>query len=596
MNYNAKGVRWDLTMLYPSPDSEELKDDIKLVKDESTALEAEYKHKFFKEDFALIDLEDFFERTGLIYRKLSKMFMYAYLFQSEDTSNPDAAKLLNKMNSLSSDVESALVFSKIAFSKLSNDEFEKIFSDEKLIGFKHFVKRILDEKKFLLSEPEEKIIKLKDVSGKKAFLKLFSEFNSSIRYKLEIDGEEKVLNDSQLRALKMSPDGELRKKAFEMSFTRPEENSIIYANIYNALVKDWINESKKRNYPSSISPRNLSNEVSDEIIDSLIKVTTENNVLVHKYYRLKAKMMNKEKVLHSDIYAPLKNTTTKYTWEEAKNMVLDAMKNFDEDVMLKYKEFFDGDYIHAEILPSKRGGAFCFSASPDLHPFVLLNFSGDLNDVMTLAHELGHGLHGEISRVQNIFNYETPLTTAETASVFSEMIMTDYLLDRIGDKDEKISLISQKLETMFATMNRQNLFTSFELRAHEAIGKEYQSFDDLSVIYLAELKKMFGDSIEYFDFSGFEWAGIPHIYHTPFYCYAYNFAQLMVVSLYELFLQGGDSFKKKYLNLLKSGGNDSPENLLSKLGVDISKPDFWQRGFDFIERRFLNELENLLNG
>lgn len=595
MNYNANNVKWDLTVLYPSPDSQELKDEVKFVTEESQKIEADYKEIFTKGNFNFSNLKDFFERTEKIYRKLSKLFMYAYLYQSEDTSNHKAGKLLNEMNTLSSKIESILVFSKLALSKLSKDEFEELFNKPKLAEYKHFVKLILDEKKYLLSEPEEKLINLKNISGKKAFLKLLSEFNSAARYNVEIEGEMKELNDSQVRALKTSPDNSLRKKAFELTFKKPYDNKIIYTNIYNALVKDWINESEKREYPSSISPRNLSNEVSDKIIESLIKVTNENNKLVHKYYKLKAKIMKRDKLLHSDIYAPLKETSTKYTWEEAKNMVLDAMNNFDEEVMKKYKEFFDGNYIHAEILPSKRGGAFCFSASPDLHPFVLVNYSGDLNDVMTLAHELGHGLHGEISRKQNIFNYETPLTTAETASVFSEMIMTDYLLENIEDKEEKISLIAQKLESMFATMNRQNLFTSFELKAHEAIKKEFQSFEDLSDIYLIELKKMFGDSIEYFDFSSYEWAGIPHIYHTPFYCYAYNFAQLMVVSLYEIYLEKGDSFKEKYLELLSSGGSDSPENLLEKLNVDISKPDFWQRGFDFIKRRFLDKLEELLD-
>lgn len=224
-----------------------------------------------------------------------------------------------------------------------------------------------------------------------------------------------------------------------------------------------------------------------------------------------------------------------------------------------------------------------------------MNFGGKTSDVLTLAHELGHGLHGVLSSKQTHLNYETPLTMAETASIFSEMLMTDFLLDNISGKAEKLSLISKRMEEILASTARQNMFTRFEMAAHSIISREFLSFKELSDLYFEELKLMFADTIVFFPESKFEWARIPHIFHTPFYCYAYNFAQLLVISLYRMYLEDGDVFKRRYIRLLESGSSDSPEILLKSVGIDISEPYFWENGLHFIQENFLERLRDIID-
>lgn len=593
MTMDVNDVKWDLSKLYKGPEAAELAEDIEYVKKHSQRISRKFEgriNELSTEEFAELftDVEKIYEITG-------KMMMYAYLFLSGDTSNPEANKLFSKIQDVASEVENNLVSLKLELARMPNELFEKQFKMPQLKDYAHFVQKQREARKYFLSEAEEKLINIKNLTGREAFVKLYTEFTSSFRYEIEIDGEKKLLTRSEVDTLKRHPDPEIRKKAFEVLLTKLKENEIVLTNIYNSIVKDWVVESKKRKYPSPISPRNVGNEISDEVVKSLIEVTTENNKLVHAYYRLKAKIMKKDKLKHSDIYAPLETTEKNYTWKEAKDLVLKVMGEFDPKVEEIIREFFEGEYIHAPVLPNKRSGAFCYYVGPNVHPYVMVNFTGKQDDVLTLAHELGHGLHGVLSQTQNLLNYHTPLTMAEVASVFSEMLMIDYILNNMTNKDEKIAFIASQLEGMFATMNRQNMFTRFELKAHEKIEKQYQTFDELSSIYFEELKNMFGDSIDYFDFSGYEWAGIPHMFHTPFYCYAYDFAQLMVVALYEKYLEEGEPFKKKYLELLSSGGSDKPERLLEKVGVDLSDPAFWQKGFDFINRRFLKELQDLVS-
>ncbi|AKI96807.1 M3 family oligoendopeptidase [Kosmotoga pacifica] len=593
MKTGAEKIRWNLSELYDNPQSPNIEKDIATIKGEINRIAKELD-EILRNDPSPLRLKKAFEALEEAYEKNGKILMYAFLLFSEDTSNPQANKLMLKAQELFSEFENKLVAFRLKLAKLADNEFENLFGSELLSNYRHFAEKERKRKEFMLSEKEEQIINLKNLTGNQALAKLYTEFVSSQKYEIEIDGEKKILNESEVRALRMHENSELREKAFKALFTRLKEHETVFTNIYNAIAKDWVIEAKKRGFPNPISVRNLDNEISDEIITSLIETTTRNNDIVHRYYKLKAKIMRAKRLKHSDIYAPIGSLKKTYSWSEAREMVLDALSKFDSKVVTIVKEFFDASYIHAPVMRNKRGGAFCYYVGPNVHPYVLLNFTGQLEDVMTLAHELGHGLHGVLSQKQTLLNYHTPLTLAETASVFSEMLMMDYLLDKIEDWDEKISFIASKLESMFATMHRQNMFTRFEVMAHEAISEQYMTFDELSAIYRQELESMFGDSIEYFDFSGYEWAGIPHMFHTPFYCYAYNFAQLLVISLYEKYLEDGNRFIPKYLELLSSGGSDSPEKLLARVGVNLKDPSFWQRGFDFLVKRLLEPLEELI--
>jgi len=590
-----KIIEWDLTRLYASLDDETIFEDIKTVLREKDELVRDYRGRISGENISARELRGLLEKSESLLNRAGKLSMFAYLNHSVLTADSATQKLVRKMDDLEAALESGLMFIKLELARVSDDFFSELNECDELKNYRHYFDLVRALRDHQLSEPEEDIIVRKDITGKMAMLNLFDEFTSTFEYRIFIDGEEKVLTESEVENLRSHGDEGIRKKAFESLFRKTEENSVILTNIYNSLAKDWDLDASKRHFSSPISMRNIENEVSDESVENLIDATTQGYSIVQDYYRLKARVMNKEILLHSDIYAPLADSRDIFSWQEAKNMILEVMGNFDSQSGRIISGFFDDEYIHGSIIPGKRSGAFCYYASPEVHPYVLVNFGGKTSDVLTLAHELGHGLHGVLSSKQTHLNYETPLTMAETASIFSEMLMTDFLLDNISGKAEKLSLISKRMEEILASTARQNMFTRFEMAAHSIISREFLSFKELSDLYFEELKLMFADTIVFFPESKFEWARIPHIFHTPFYCYAYNFAQLLVISLYRMYLEDGDVFKRRYIRLLESGSSDSPEILLKSVGIDISEPYFWENGLHFIQENFLERLRDIID-
>lgn len=585
---------WDLSRLYKDFSDRTIQSDILRVQELKNSLITDYKGKIEKGGLTSAALARSLETVETLLDTLARLSLFSFLNFSITPNEPSVQKFLQRISELEASTQSELIFLRIELSGLADTDFDRLASSRELSNYRHFLGRIRETRKYLLSEPEEKIVSLKDLTGKKAMIKLYDEYTSQFEYEIELEGEKKSLSESELSSLRTDNDPEKRKKAFLGLFDKVEENSLVLTNIYNSLVKDWDSEAKKRGYASPISVRNVENETDDKSVQALIEATSDGYALVREYYKLKAKLMGKPKLLHSDIYAPVGETKVTFNWPQARETILDVMNDFEPRVGSIVKTFFEEAYIHADLLPGKRSGAFCAYAVPGVHPYVLVNYSGKIEDVMTLAHELGHGLHGYLSSKQTALNYNTPLTMAETASVFSEMLMTDYLLENMGEKTDKIAFLSHRIEEMFATTARQNMFTRFELRAHEKISSEYASFEELSELYRSELEKMFADSVEFFPQSEYEWGRIPHIYHTPFYCYAYNFAQLLVISLYRKYLEDGNRFKVKYIQLLESAGSESPEKLLSRLGVDIKDPAFWQKGLSFIKERFIDVLEKLI--
>jgi len=589
-------IEWDLAKLYSSSDDPALINDLRYVILKKDELMKEFKGRIAAESIEACELRLVFEKIEEVMSKFAKPSMFAYLSHSVTPALPTIQKLIRKIDDLESQLESDLLFLKLELSKVSENYFSVLLDSPELANYCHYLELIRTNRVHLLSESEEKMLTLKELTGKRALLNLYDEFTSSFIYRLKIgEGEdEKNFTESEVETMRREEDPELRRKAFVSLFKKSEENSIVLTNVYNSLAKDWDLEAAKRGYSSPISMRNRENEIPDGAVQSLVDVTTNGYTLVQDYYRLKARILNKESLLHSDIYAPIGDFKDLFSWQEAKSMILEVTGNFDPRLKRTIAEFFEGNFIHGSIMPGKRSGAYCSYASPEIHPYVLLNFGGKMNDVLTLAHELGHGLHAVLSSKQTMLNYETPLTMAETASIFSEMLMTDHLLNTTSGREEKISFITGRIEEIFATTARQNMFTRFEIEAHKRISSEYLSFDELGELYFDELKHMFGETIDFLPESKYEWARIPHFFHTPFYCYAYNFAQLLVISLYRKYLEDGDVFKRKYVALLESGGSDSPEVLLGKAGIDISSPRFWENGIDFIQENFLDRLRAMI--
>ena len=384
-----------------------------------------------------------------------------------------------------------------------------------------------------------------------------------------------------MRALRRSPNSDLRKMAMKMYLERFKEDSIIMTEVYNLIIKDYTAESKLRRYPRPISMRNFANEVTDESVDRLIEVTNSSVDVVKDYYVWKSKLLN-EKLTSADIYAPITKNVRKFSFEEARDIVLNAYYSFDERAGKIVEGFFDESRIDLYPKKGKTAGAYCIYATTKLPPYVFTNFSGDMNSIMTLAHELGHGLHGSLASKQTYFNHSTPLTLAELASVFGEFLVFDNLKNKLSGEEKK-ALIATKIEDTFSTTFRQNTFAQFELRAFDLVEKSgYASWDELSEIYYEQLKQMFGESIEIPEWYKNEWAMVSHFYETPFYVYAYNFAHCLVIALYQKYLEDGKNFVPKYIELLESGGKYPPKELLGKMGIDIEGEGFWEKAFTFI--------------
>jgi len=340
-----------------------------------------------------------------------------------------------------------------------------------------------------------------------------------------------------------------------------------------------------------MSVRNLTNDVPDEAVDTLLDVTRKNSKVFHRYFKIKAKLLGLDKLRRFDIYAPVAKSEKKFDYNDATKMVFDSFRSFDPQIAEMAQRVFDQEHVDGEVRKGKRDGAFCWSVLPDLTPYVLLNFQGRARDVATMAHELGHAIHAMLASQHSAFTWHSSLPLAETASTFGEMMLTEKLLAEETDDAVRRDILFKQMDDAFATILRQVYFALFERDAHKKI-QENASVDELSALYMENLKEQFGDAVEISDEFKWEWVSIPHIYHTPFYVYAYSFGQLLVFSLYQQFKAEGDSFKPKYLKILSAGGSEAPAKILAEAGVNIRSAEFWQGGFDVLSR-MVDELEKL---
>jgi len=511
--------------------------------------------------------------------EFGKSVQYAWMRYSTSTDDPQAQKLLGALQGIETQLGEFEARLFVYLSSLSDNKLNDMIAKD--LNYSHFISRVIDNRKHLLSKEAEQVLAATSVSRREAISKIHSRIESSYTFELEIDGELKTLNSEQMRALRRSPNSELRKRAMKMLLERFKEDSIVMTEVYNLIVKDYTAESKLRRYPRPISMRNFANEVTDESVDRLIEVTNSSVDVVKDYYVWKSKLLN-EKLTSADIYAPITKNVRKFSFEEARDIVLNAYYSFDERAGKIVESFFDESRIDLYPKKGKTSGAYCIYATTKLPPYVFTNFSGDMNSIMTLAHELGHGLHGSLASKQTYFNHSTPLTLAELASVFGEFLVFDNLKNKLSGEEKK-ALIATKIEDTFSTTFRQNTFAQFELRAFDLVEKSgYASWDELSEIYYEQLKQMFGESIEIPEWYKNEWAMVSHFYETPFYVYAYNFAHCLVIALYQKYLEDGKNFVPKYIELLESGGKYPPKELLGKMGIDIEGEGFWEKAFTFI--------------
>lgn len=583
----AENIFWELKDLYHEIDSDDLTGDKVRVRQLAESFSKKYRGRI-----ATLDAETLrkaLEELETIQDILGRMNSFAYLTWSTDTENSAYGKLVSEMTEYSSTISQELVFFEVEWLAMTDDVANRLLNDSALDKFHHYLEASRRFKPHILSEKEEKIMTAKSVTAREAWVRFFDETLGSARY--ELDG--KKMTEQEILSKLHSPDRDLRGRAAEVlsdtfrSMMRP----LTY--IFNTILVDKQTNDAIRGYNSWVSSRNLSNEIDDETVKILVDSVMNRYDLVNRFYKLKRRLLGYEVLYDYDRYAPIVKTQTTVTWDEACRIVTDSYQTFHPRMGEIVTEFFEKKWIDAAIRPGKRSGAYSASTVPSVHPYVFLNYDGQVRDVQTLAHELGHGIHQYLSRRQGVFQADTPLTTAETASVFGEMLTFQRLYRKMEDPREKLSMLISKIDDTIATVFRQVSMNRFEDAMHNARRREGElTSERFSELWYGTQTGMYGDSVSLTDNYKIWWCYIPHFLHTPGYVYAYAFGELLVLALYEQYQRQGEGFADRYLDLLSAGGSDWPEKLIGKMGLDIKSPVFWHRGLDAIER-MINEAEQL---
>lgn len=581
--------RWILDDLMAQPGSPETEAFMQQVETQVQALEG-WRDRLTP-DIPEADFAALLRRYETLYADMSRLRAYAYLWFSEDTANQGAMVFRAKAEQLLADVANRTLFFSLWWKALDAETAARLLAVSGDVRYFLEVQRLFSP--HTLSEPEERIINTKDVNGVQALTTLYDMITTRFTYRLTVNGESKELTRGQLMAYVYSPDPVLREAAYQELYRHYETNADVLAQIYAARVRDWHEENVRlRHFAGPISVRNLENDIPDPVTKTLLRVIRNNTGLFQRYFRFKAAALGLPKLRRYDIYAPLTDADKTYPFDEAVRMVDEAYRAFSPTLADLALRIPNDRHMDSEERPRKLDGAYCYGALPGVTPWVLVNYAGKINDVSTLAHELGHAVHALMAAEHSPFTFHSALPMAETASVFGEILLTDKLLREETDPAVRRTLLNDFVADAYATVMRQAYFVRFENEAH-AMLKEGATPDALQAAYLENLREQFGDAVELSDEFRFEWLSIPHIYHTPFYCYAYSFGQLLVLALYRKYKAiGREAFEPQYLRILAYGGSASPAHILSEAGFDMASEEFWQGGFDVLAE-MLDELENL---
>ena len=579
---------WNLVDLYESPNSKKLRDDLRNLGIITKKFEKKYNNKVINLSSekllkAIIELEK-------IDIKIDKIMSYAHLLVAEDGNNEKNKIFYQKMQEKITSIASSLVFFNIQINEISDHNLNKLFSNRSLGVYKNWILNLRKFKPYQLDIKTEKLLQEKSITSRSAWVRLFDDTIASLKFPFK--GKE--LSSAEIFNY-LSDKKELNRKNSAKVVSKVLKSNIrVFATITNTLAKDKSINDNWRGLPNPVSSRNLSNVVEDEVVNALSDTVIENYSRVsHRYYKLKAKWLKKKYLMYWDRNAPIPfQSQSTFSWKEAKNIVINAYNDFDIRAGSIVEKFFDNSWIHAPVTSGKSPGAFAASTIPSVHPYILVNYQGKARDVATLAHELGHGIHQYLAgKKQTYFNTSTPLTLAETASVFGEMLTFKSILKTTVKKNERKGLIANKVEDMINTVVRQIAFYEFEKQIHEKRKINELSVEEINSIWMEVQKNSLGPSIKFEDDYKYFWSYIPHFIHSPFYVYAYAFGDCLVNSLYGLYETNSFKFEDKYINLLESGGNNSYDQLLKPFGLNPKNKNFWYKGIKVIED-FIDQLED----
>ena len=580
--------RWSLEDLLPSPHepaTQSYLNDLDALVSMLETAKPSLNPNISNEEF--LRLLEIFEQQSSIANRISA---FANLWFYEDTQNPTALNLRGRIDQALAQAGNRSLFFTLWFKELPDESADRLIQASGRHAY--LLKSMRRFKPHTLSEAEERVINLKDLDGIEALVEMYDLITNKLVFTLAVNGETQKLTRDQLSAYIRHPSVELRAAAYQELLRVFKENETSLSQIYIHRVRDWHTEAiELRHFAQPISYRNLINDIPGQVVETLLAVCRSNASLFQRYFRLKASFLGVEKLHRFDIYAPLASSEKKLDYAQAVDMVLSSFKDFTPEIADQVQRVFQDNHLDSENRPGKRSGAFCYASLPGLTPWVLVNYTGQTRDVATLAHELGHAVHAMQSAGQSVLSFWPAQPLSETASIFSEMLLTDRLLRLETDTTLRRELLAHSIDDAFATILRQAYFTIFELQAHQIIN-EGGSVEDVCDSYFNNLVEQFGDSIELEESFRWEWISIPHIYKSPFYTYAYCFGQLLVLALFQQYKNLGAAFVPRFLKILSYGGSAAPVDILAEAGVDMSAPAFWQDGFDILQQ-MIQQLEDI---
>lgn len=580
---SADEVRWNLADLYQNVEDPQLTKDLDAALTRAAKFEQSYRGKIEAGPSPDLLLEAVRELEGLS-ELMDKPAVYAGLLHAAKTDDPKHGALLTRTREQRTIINKHLIFFDLEWVKLAHEPAHKLIRDAKLARYRHYLEAKRAWRPHYLSEPEEKVIDDKSVTGRAAFVRLFDETISSLTFPFTHGGKTDSLSMQQINAKLYDPDRTVRKAAAEGWTKGLQDNVRLLTFIFNNLVLDHKIDDEMRKFSDPMASRNLANEIQPEVVHALMTAAERHHATVQRYYKLKAKLLKLDQLFDYDRYAPIFDDLPTCDWPKARQTVQESYEAFSPKAGSVIREFFDKHWIDAALRTGKRGGAFSSSAVPSVHPYILMNYTDKLRDVMTLAHELGHGLHQYLSRPVGYLQCDTPLTTAEMASVFGEMLTFRRLIEMYPDPRTRLALMCSKIEDGFATVFRQVVLTRFEQSLHQARREKGElATEQINELWMAANRPMHGDIVKLSDGYGWWWSYIGHFIHVPFYCYAYAFGELLVLALVKKYQEEGAAFVPRYLELLSSGGSDAPHVLLAKLGVDVTDPNFWGLGLKLLD-------------
>ncbi len=583
---SGDGLRWDLSDLYAGLDDPRIDQDLSEALERAKAFEARWRGKInVAEGVAAAELATAVgELEGLI-EPVGKASSYAQLLHAADTSEARHGALLQSVQQRATEIQQRVLFFDLEWMDVPDEVAERVLADPAIERYRHYLEQQRRYRPHRLSEPEEKIVNELANTGSRAWVRLFDEVIADIEFRVRVAGRLKRLNESQVLAMLYALRRQYRRAAAQSLTEGLKQNKRVLSYIVGTMAWDHQIDDRLRSFPDPMASRNLENEIDGETVAALLSACERAYPVVQRYYRLKGRLLGIDDLKDYDRYAPVARRMPARSFGQCRRMVVGAFEQFSPQAGQVVGQFFEKRWIDAEVRPGKVGGAFCAMTVPSVHPYVLCNYTKKPRDVMTVAHELGHGLHQYLARDVGYLQAHSPLTLAETASVFGEMLVFERLMDELGDSPAGLALLCSKIEDTFATVFRQVVMTRFEQLLHGKRRQEGElSCEQVGQLWMEANRPMHGEVVELTEDYSWWWMYIPHFVHSPFYCYAYAFGELLVLALYQMYRQQGADFVPSYLELLSAGGSDSPDRLLARMGVDVRDEGFWARGLSLIEQ------------